>query len=311
MAPADERATVIFTVENDGYFGEDDNYTSGLRLSYLSKTRELDAASRFFAHKVLGFGTNNPRLRSRRGFALGQEIYTPQDLRASGFLPDQHPYAGYLYGEYTSLIEQPNQVDRVGIQLGVVGPEALGEEAQDLVHDFTGRERALGWSNQLPTALGLNVQYERQRRLALGSVGPLGWDFVPNLGFSAGTVKTAARTGAFFRMGENLTTGYGPPRVRPNLAGSGFFTPQSVRSWYLFAGANAEAIAHTIFLDGSLFERSDPPVRSKPVVADFQGGAAVQLGPAQLSFTYVYRTREFDEQDEPQQFGALSLAAKF
>ncbi|NNU17576.1 lipid A deacylase LpxR family protein [Parvularcula sp. ZS-1/3] len=312
VAP-DGRATWTVAIENDGYFGEDDNYTSGLRLGYLSGNERLGRTGRFVAQRVLGLNGDPSKMRWRRGFSIAQEIYTPRDLEASALLPDQHPYGAYLYGEYTSLVEQPGRVDQISVQMGVVGPQALGEETQDFTHSITGREKSNGWDNQIDTAVGLNVTYDQQRRIAHSGLGILGmgWDCVWNMGFSAGTVKTAGRVGGNIRIGENLTNGFGPPRVRPSTAGSGFFTPKDRRSWYIFAGGQVEAVAHNIFLDNSLFRDSGPSVERRVIVGDTQGGVALQMGSAQVTFTYVLRTREFEAQQDSQKFGALSISRRF
>lgn len=307
----DPRGTWTFALENDGYFGDDDNYTSGLRLGYLSGNKPLSSRGRMMAN-ILRLRGDRDQMRQRRGLAIAQEIYTPVDLDVSAPLPDQHPYAGYLYMRYTALIEQPSRVDQMSVEIGVIGPEAQGEHAQNLIHDTTGRERALGWDNQIETAVGVNVSYDRQQRLAHGSYqGGVGWDCVPYLGFTAGTVKTAGRAGFNLRFGENLSVGYGPPRVRPAGAGSGFFVPQDRRSWYVFAGAQIEAVAHNIFLDNSLFRDDGASVTSKAWVWDTQGGIAAQVGPVQASFTYVLRSEEYFGQDGDQRFGALTVSTRF
>ena len=41
----------------------------------------------------LGLKFEAPRL----GYALGQNIYTPNNLRASGMITYDRPYAGYIY----------------------------------------------------------------------------------------------------------------------------------------------------------------------------------------------------------------------
>ncbi|MEM9837911.1 MAG: lipid A deacylase LpxR family protein [Pseudomonadota bacterium] len=307
----DPTATWSLTWENDGFFGSDDNYTAGLRLSYLSGNQELDPMGSFLADKILKLDTSPDKLRVRRGISIAQEIYTPEDVDVAEPLPDQHPYAGYLYVRFTRLIEQADRVDQVSLDLGVVGPSALGQEAQNFIHDVVGRERYLGWDNQIDDTPGVNLNYDRQKRIAHGPETGLSWDCILNSGFSLGTVDTSVRAGGNVRIGQNLRSGFGPPRVRPATAGSGFFRPQDGMAWYLFAGGEARAVAHNIFLDGSLFRDGDPSVEKNDIVADLQSGAAFQLGRTQLSFTYVWRTQEFETQNENQQFAALSLARRF
>lgn len=308
----DPAATWTIAIENDGYFGADDNYTSGVRVGYLSGNRRLDPFGLFVSRHLLRIDSDRDDLRMRRGIALAQEIYTPADVSTAAPLPDQHPYGAYLYGELTSLVEQPGRVDQFAIALGVVGPEALGEESQDFVHRLYDRELARGWDNQIDTAIGVNVTYDQQRRLARSeNLHGLGWDLTANAGFSVGTVKTSARIGGNIRFGENLVAGYGPPRIRPTTAGSGFYVPRGRRSWYIFAGGQVEAVGHNIFLDNALFRDQGPSVNSNVIVSDLQSGVAVQLWGAQVSFTYILRTEEYATQDGSQTFGSLSVSKRF
>ncbi|MEM1380568.1 MAG: lipid A deacylase LpxR family protein [Pseudomonadota bacterium] len=308
----DPTATWALTWENDSFFGLDENYTSGLRLSYLSGNQKLDAMGRFVAASILKLDTDPSRLRVRRGFSIAQEIYTPRTVNVTTPLPDEHPYAGYLYGRFTRLIEQVDRVDEVSLDVGIVGPSALGQQAQDFVHNIFGREEYLGWDNQIDDTPAVNISYARQRRVAHSKRDQgIGWDCIVNGGFSFGTVETAVRGGANVRIGQNLRTSFGPPRVRPSTAGSGFFRPQQGLSWYVFGGGEVSARAHNIFLDGSLFRDDDPSVEKQVVIADVQSGAAIQLGRTQLTFTYVVRTQEFATQDVNQQFGAFSIARRF
>jgi hypothetical protein len=303
----DERGTWTFILENDSFGGTDRNYTNGVRLAWLSGTREPDRIARFLA-RLVGAGENAV---VRRGFALGQSIYTPADIDATEPLDDQHPYAGFLYGEYTALLEAAG-VHQLTLQLGVVGPSALGEEVQNSFHDLIGGEEAEGWDNQIGDTPAISLAYDRQfRALATSEPLGLGFDLVPSFGATVGTVQTNARLGLTARVGNDLRQDYGPPRIRPSLAGSGYFTPRGGFGWYVFAGVQGRAVAHDVTLDGRLFRDDEVTVDSKPLVGDVQAGVAVQVGAAQLAYTYVIRTEEFDGQDGNQQFGAVSLSVKF
>ena len=135
-------------------------------------------------------------------------------------------------------------------------------------------------------------------------------DIDVNNGFSLGNVLTEASAGLTLRVGSNLGGDYGPPRIRPSLAGAGFFAPAGTFSAYLFAGVQGRAVARNIFLDGNSFEDS-PSVDKKHFVADFQAGVVMQFNDIQLAYTFVTRTKEFETQDDRQTFGALSVSFKF
>ena len=81
-------------------------------------------------------------------------------------------------------------------------------------------------------------------------------------------------------------------------------------AWYLFAGAEARAVAHDIFLDGNTFD-SKQSIGKRPLVADVQAGLAIVFRQTRISYTQVWRTKEFDGQKKPDYFGSISITSKF
>lgn len=311
----DEKGTFTFIWENDTFGGTDRNYTNGNRISYLSPTQRLGADASKAARLLLDAdGTDNIRF----GLAAGHSIFTPEDIEATQPLPDQHPYAGYLYGEVALQVERPQALDTLTLQLGIVGDAALGEQVQNNFHKLIGVDEANGWDNQLANEPALLISYDRSFRSVFDWQGAeddlfdgYGFDITPSAGFSVGNVLTQAQLGVTFRFGQDLRNDFGPPRVRPALAGGGFFDPKDDFSWYVFGGVVGRAVGYNIFLDGNLLRSGGPSVDRRPLVADFQVGVAMQVRGVQLAYTYVTRTEEFMTQGGRQQFGAFSISAKF
>jgi hypothetical protein len=305
----DDSGTLTFVWENDSFADSDHNYTNGVRLAWLSGTQTPHGLSRWIARSLLNAGDDAV---IRRGLAIGHSLFTPDDTQTAAPLPDQHPYAAWLYGEYTALVEQRHEVNQFTLQVGIVGPSAGGEWLQNEFHALIGAGDAQGWDNQLDDELGLIISYDKRlRRLARLGGGGFGADVTPNVGFSLGNVHTNLHAGLTLRIGQDLENDYGPPRVAPSLAGAGYFTPRDNFSWYVFAGVEGRAVAHNIFLDGSLFREDDPSVSSNSFVSDLQAGLVVQFRQTQVAFTYVERDEEFEEQIDPQRFAALSISRKF
>lgn len=305
----DERGTYTLVWENDVFLGTDRNYTNGFRASYLSDTFVRNGPEGYIAKNIFGI---DQTAAVRRGIAIGHSIFTPQDIGETGPLPDQHPYAGWLYGEYSAVIDRKDEVDQISLQIGIVGPSAKGEFIQNNVHDEIGSPEARGWDNQIRDEIGVVLAYDKRlRSIARLGDDDLGLDLTPNFGATVGNVHTNARAGLTLRVGQDLRNDFGPPRVRPSQGGAGYFNPIDDFSWYVFAGVEGRVVGHNIFLDGSLFDKSSPSVDSNRFVADFQGGAVIQYGSTQLALTYVERTDEFKTQDERQRFGALSLSFKY
>src|SRR5206468_1426931 len=99
--------------------------------------------------------------RSRWGFALGQNMYTPINKRRRDPDPRDQPYAGYLYGEVSLDRRTETTLDRFSLQLGVVGPSSLARQSQDIVHALINDRQSRGWRYQLHDEPVFNLGYSR------------------------------------------------------------------------------------------------------------------------------------------------------
>ncbi|MBY0563667.1 MAG: lipid A deacylase LpxR family protein [Hyphomonadaceae bacterium] len=310
----EEKGVLSLAVENDSLSsGDDDNYTSGIKLAYVSPSAGvpdwLEGAGSF-TRPISG---SSPDFW---GIAVGHSIFTPEDIAAVPAPADQHPYAGWLYLQLLVGVEEdreggrrPRFLDTYELELGIVGPSALGEEAQRGIHQLLNAPDPQGWDSQLHDEVAFAVSYDRRWRAArlFGDfLGGLEADLTPNAGVTLGTLRTEARAGAIARIGQRIDNDYGPPRVRPSLSGVEHFNGGPL-SWSVFAGVQGRAVARNLFLDGNTFEDS-ASVERNPFVADYQAGFAISAGDWRLAYTYVWRTEEFETQPSGQDFGALALS---
>ncbi|MBL8702557.1 MAG: lipid A deacylase LpxR family protein [Alphaproteobacteria bacterium] len=317
--------SVTVITENDKWAmrGDDRHYTNGVRFGWVSDVIDRESPWRWALGLAGAIPSFDPNGETRIGFAFGQSMYTPGNTRKSAPIFNDRPYAGWLYGGIalvnetrngTRGIDAADKLDTLEINVGVVGPGAGGRKAQNDWHHFIGVDEASGWSNQLPNEPGVVVYYERKWRDAIDLrtqlVDGLAIDLIPHAAVSLGNVATYAAGGGSVRFGRNLDVDFGPPRIRPALSGSGYVRGSDDLGWYLFAGAEARAVAYDIFLDGPMF-RSSQSVDRRPLVLDFQAGAAVTWRSLRVAYTYVVRTREFASQSTPDRFGAISLTLGF
>jgi hypothetical protein len=248
----------------------------------------------------------------RQGFGLAQVFYTPEDKTLAVPDPNDRPYAGWLHVSSTVVASDADTQDTLQVNLGIVGPSAGGEFVQNNWHKVIGVAEANGWENQLRDEPGLEIIVQRMQMFD-GPDLPLGLetDLGGQIGAAIGNVRTYATTGVTARIGWDLDASFGPPRIRPALAGAGEFIPgtrEDPLGGYFFIGVDGRAVARDIFLDGNLW-RDGPRVEDRrPFVADIQGGLAVHYRDLQVAFTFVQRTREFDAQLEDQRFGAISIS---
>lgn len=297
--------------------GSDKYYTSGVRATYFNINTDIPPVIDKIADAIPRFDINDT---TSTFFSLGQNLYTPTSITSKDPNPSDRPYAAWLYGSVGIATVTQSHVDDLEITLGVVGPEALGEQTQKLIHkNITNSPEPMGWDNQLDFEPGLILSW--QRRWPRGLNGNWSVDFGKNLRFQAepsvnvsiGNVYTYAGTGLMFTFGPYQDTLQDtPPRVKPAISGTGYFdVPDQDWSWYTFAGIDGRAMARNIFLDGNSFDDDSPSVNKKTLVGDAVAGVAFTLGDYRLSYTVNYRTKEFDDQPESTAFGSVTLTTRF
>lgn len=309
--------TWTVNVENDRIANTDRHYTNGLRLGWVSD--KTDGSDLPEIRDVLQFLYPLADVRAGRvGLELGHNIFTPADTQARQLLVNDRPYAGWLYGAASLYAETdkgfggilPETLDRVALEIGVIGPIALGEEVQNEFHRAIDVATANGWDNQLENELGINLIAERKWRAEPIRFWGLEADAIPHVGASLGNVYTHVSGGAIARFGQQLSIDYGPPLIRPNLSGYSAIEHTDGLAWYAFAGVDGRWSLRNIFLDGNTF-RDSHSIDKEPLVGDFVAGVALVYGRARLSFTHVMRTKEFKGQDQADRFGSVSLSIRF
>lgn len=308
----------VFTIieENDLIVDTDRHYTQGIKLSYLLADGHLPQWLKRVSARVptVGFENRTERL----GIQVGQSIFTPGDLSAAGLLPDDRPYAGWLY---TGLILQRRGLTPAGnltlehlqLDVGIIGPQSLADKAQTWVHEVRGFDVPRGWDNQLGNEPGVAFKYQRAWLFSPFGKEQRFFDFIPMTGFSLGNVETAFRLGGTVRLGVNLPEDFGAQTVHSLAVPDGGWSPgRASGGWgfYVFAGLEGWAVAYTAFLDGNLF-RDSHHVDREPFVAEWRAGGVLVLNRVELGMTFAHRTREFVGQDRDNSFGSVFAKVKF
>jgi lipid A 3-O-deacylase len=316
LSPGAETGGVLnIQMENDFFGGGTDrNFTHGTRMEYVTGPIEWisDAADKLPWFDSERSGQGAPHVKARASIAIGQNIFTPENTTAFQLLPDQRPYAGWLYMGFGLAANQGNRrYDKVYLEVGIVGPNSFGEEVQSEWHTLFGLKVPNGWDHQLDNEPGLVLYYEQARRFnTRDMLFGLEYDVIPHFGGSLGNVFTYGACGFTLRVGADLKKDFGPPRIRPSLPGGGFFRTDDGFNWYIFAGTEGRAVLRNIFLDGNTFSHS-PSVDKKPFVGDVQAGLASQWGKFRLSYTQIYRSKEYKGQSSGDIFGSLTISYRF
>lgn len=295
----DENASISATSPTDRL------YTNGLRLGWMSPTGMVPQTLADLGRSIWGDG------QQRIGVELSQQIYTPLDTGLTIPNPKDRPYAGYLSANFTLLSDTADTRSVLVLSLGVVGPGAGGEGLQNGFHDLIGQGHDQGWAYQIPNTPAIELLHERTWRLPVGELAGLETDVLPSLTVGIGDVRDYAQTGAVFRIGQGLGSDFGVPRLRPGLSGGDVFVPTRAFAWYIFAGADAQAVGYDLLLQSSPF-RGGPHVTTTWDVGELEGGVALIYHGVRLTLTYVAQTPEYHGQSGGlHQFGSAALSVRF
>ena len=308
--------TISIQFENDFFGGGTDrHFTHGTRIECLTRpikwiTDTADKLPWFSAKKALS--PPEDEWKARVSLSMGQNIYTPEDTVTSQLILNDRPYAGWLYLGFGIVANQGSRrYDKLKLEIGLVGPGSGARNVQTFWHSFLSLPIPQGWGNQLDNEPGAVLYYEQARRFDRKDVlFGLEMDMIPHFGGALGNVFTYAAVGLTARLGPDLKDDFGPPRIRPSLPGGGYFRRKEGFNGYLFAGLEGRAVLRNIFLDGNTFTDSHS-VDRKPFVGDIQGGLAIQYKKFRLSYTQIFRTKEFKVQNSADIFGSLSLSYQF
>ncbi|GAB2189204.1 lipid A deacylase LpxR family protein [Sessilibacter sp. MAH1] len=305
---ADRKGTVSISFENDLFGpGEDDNYTHGSQISYVSDTYMPHWAQR--AAEKLSYDTNYTDIRYVT--TIGQQIYAPADISRSELIEDDRPYAGWLYFS-AGLLADSNEgkyrtLDKSEIIVGLVGPDSGAEAAQKTAHKLVGVQRPEGWDNQLHNEFTLDIQFQRQWMIPILDNRI---DVVPQINTILGSSNRSVGTGATFRIGKGVNADYGPPLLRPSATGSNYFNNHQDFYWYFFTGVFGRYVEHNIFLDGNT-DGNSHSVDKNEWIGDVQLGLVAGAGDWRVTFTNIIRSHEFEKQTEGDAFGSIGVSYRF
>lgn len=305
----DSKGTLSVSFENDMFTtSNDDNYTHGTELSYVSDTympNWLRATS-----GILPFADDNDDVRMVVNF--GQQIYTPRNIAEEQLIVDDRPYAGWLFLSLGLLADSASQtrirkLEKLELIVGTVGPDSGAEDAQTWVHEQTDSTMPEGWDHQLHNEVTYDLRYQYQWMVPVINDYI---DFVPQVNMMAGSSQRNIGLGMALRIGSGLRSDFGPPLIYPSASGSGYFKPDQSFYWYFYAGAYCRYVNYNIFLDGNR-DGNSHSVDKRDWVGDVQAGLVVGAGNWRLALANIERTIEFESQDERDQYGSLTVSYRF
>lgn len=308
---ASSKSTVSFTLDNDGIFGVDHDYTNGIFLSYatgqLTKESEWDWLS-----------LNNPASSSidKIELVLGHKMWTPRDIDADYPLVNDRPYAGYLHTELNYLSLTADKAVRYNFTIGTTGERSLSEKAQSLVHTITGSPDPQGWDYQIDDYLALSFGYRAFNKLIRSEGNGTQWEVTNVNNINAGNFRSDISQGVMFRWGTHLSNSIGAANISVESPFSASMLARNTTSWFIFAGLEGHYRFNDITIEGDRSGISGESDVYDVTLAHWQSsavaGATWHNQSYGVSVTFTLKTPEYKEaQTDVYGTGSFSVFAFF
>ncbi|HHF3064532.1 TPA: lipid A deacylase LpxR family protein [Vibrio diabolicus] len=311
VAMASTKSTVSFTLDNDGIFGVDQDYTNGIFLSYA--TGQLKQESQW---KWLSLADSEHANIDKIELVLGHKMWTPSDIEADYPLVNDRPYAGYLHTEINYLSLTDDKAVRYNFTIGATGESSLSEKAQEIVHGITGSTDPQGWDYQIDDKVAFSLGYRVFNKLMRSEEQKTQWEITNINDINAGNFRSDVSQGVMFRWGTNLASSIGAANISVESPFSASMLAQDTPSWFLFTGFEGRYRFNDMTIEG---DRPGIPEPSAPYDVTLQNWQASAVAGATwynqnygASLTFTIKTPDYEEsQTDVYGTGSFSVFAFF
>ena len=299
---------IVFYTENDDWppdTGTDKNYTNGFRLT-IDKNRDVFRLHRFSMFRWVPDDEgcaeairDEPCISS--AFHFGQQFYTPDDISIPTLIPNDRPYAGWLYVGGSWRRGNSSRNATTDIYLGFTGESSLAEQVQTRWHRLVGATKPEGWDNQIGARLGVVLAHSRHWAVLNGvSNGHRWFELSPFIGGNVGNIMTDGYAGGRVKLGWNLTRDWTHTAIGPVAANADTVRPGTLEAFFSVDG-RGRVVPYDVFLDAA----SSHDLTRRKTVGEGAFGFGVRVGSFMATYRVALISREYEEAPRHHDFKAL------
>jgi lipid A 3-O-deacylase len=288
-----------FKSDNDAYLAinQDRYYTNGLFI-YLRKALKTPVDTTHLLKRILSF-------------SVGQKMYNAHSGQTSYIEKVDRPFAGYLYaGTALQLLFRNESVLKAELQIGTIGPAALGKEGQELIHKTFGFYNIDGWQYQVNNEVGINLNLDYQHLLYRAKNKKT--DFSLPIQVRLGNTYSGLNTALLFRTGK-LNPFYHSTATESTVSQSTEKGLLNNKEFYFFLKPSLDIVFYDATIEGGLFRSDKGPVTFDPIPLVFcqELGAVYSNNRWTFNFSLLFKTREIKSNASADQYGSLGIQYRF
>lgn len=270
-----------------GFISDNDLWTSPVSDKYYTNGIEL-------FYRYLGTRQTDDLVKNITEFRIAQYMYNPQSPNVEEVIFHDRPFAGYLFAEAgINKFYSNESVLKVNFQAGVVGPEALGEAFQKLIHNTFGYDPVRGWNYQIQTAYALQGTAFYSRKIS-GKLHNDKVDFHILGDVNIGTIWMGASVGPMARISFKKPL---LPVYDSVLHGAALNKDKELyreqEEFFLYLNPSINYQNYDATIQGSRFNNESPVTfRLIPFRFNAEAGIKYRKNNWNYSYSFIYRGKE-------------------
>lgn len=260
--------------DNDLFQAQDLYYTQGVSLEMVFPVLKKNPLNKLF------IPTKFPVL-TKNGIRIETAAFTPTSIVSDSILYNDRPYAAIMAIDFFQMSYQPTNRLKISseLQLGMIGPVALGKEIQTGIHRMTNNSLPLGWQHQIKNDVLLNYNLRLDKQLI---------QYNSLIAFNTFGIAKVGSYQTNLSVGIDLSVGQ-----KNNL-----YTSKKHKFQYYFYGqSQLKIVGYDASLMGGMFNRASQYTLSyssiEKLVAENHVGLVLQFPHVYFGADFGWITREF------------------
>ncbi|MFY0604658.1 MAG: lipid A deacylase LpxR family protein [Flavobacteriaceae bacterium] len=240
----------------------------------------------FFTYRYLAKNNNEKLEKKIYEWQFTHLMFTPNKPIVTDIAEHDRPFASYLNASFgIHKVYTSQQIIKAELQVGVIGPAALGEGLQNFIHDLYGFDRPTGWKYQIRNAIGININGFYTKSLSIDKDHRNDINFISAV--RLGTVFTDASAGFYGRIGFNkLQKISNSIAFNTSLNNQSTSSVRGIESMIYYKGY-LSYVLYDATIQGSFLNTSSPVTfEVNPLRFDFELGLLFTAN--RINFGYAY-----------------------
>lgn len=280
----------LISYDNDFFTATDRNYTQGYSFMLTHPSLEKNPLNRIFL--------NTKNAHNRYGLGFEHVGFTPRQIGSPNIQFGDRPFAAAaMIKSFKISMDTINHFRLItSMNIGIIGPAALGKEIQTGIHRAIDNVIPQGWQHQISNDIvlnyELNLNYQLVRLSEYFSLEGTG-------NMRVGTLFSSISTGIISALGI-INSPYTSGSLRRKF------------QIYLYAFPQIRGVAYDASLQGGLFSNSVYTIESEQIerfVGQLDYGLIIQTKKFFFEYGFSRTTREFGG-GEAYRWGGLKLGFK-